>query len=399
MLWLTKYYRSICLRSDDLKKVLIVASVVSFIEWFNRDNINYLHDTLNCEVHVACNLDYTEDTDPEKTERYIRELKGRGVVLHNIHFARNPFGKSNIGAYKMLKKIINDNKFDLIHCHTPAASMYTRLAAKKARKNGSVVMYTCHGFHFHKSAPKKNWMIYYPVERFLSRYCDYLITINHEDFKLAQKLHTKNVRYIPGVGVDIKSIQNTVAEKDRIRAEIGIPGEAIEVISVGELIERKNHEIIIRAIARLDNSKLYYVICGKGALKGKLIELSRELGIENRVIFLGFRNDIPALCLAADIGAFPSKIEGLGLAGIEMMAAGLPLVSSNVHGILDYVRDGETGYACPPNDADAFAEAIKKLLDDPEQTEKMREECIRAVLPFDKEHAFKEMHDIYQEVL
>ena len=240
-----------------MKKVLIVASVVSFIEWFNRDNINYLHDTLNCEVHVACNLDYTEDTDPEKTERYIRELKGRGVVLHNIHFARNPFGKSNIGAYKMLKKIINDNKFDLIHCHTPAASMYTRLAAKKARKNGSVVMYTCHGFHFHKSAPKKNWMIYYPVERFLSRYCDYLITINHEDFKLAQKLHTKNVRYIPGVGVDIKSIQNTVAEKDRIRAEIGIPGEAIEVISVGELIERKNHEIIIRAIARLNNSKLY----------------------------------------------------------------------------------------------------------------------------------------------
>ena len=75
---------------------------------------------------------------------------------------------------------------------------------------------------------------------------------------------------------------------------------------------------------------------------------------------MGFRKDIPELCHAADISAFPSRIEGLGLAGIEAMAAGVPLVSSNVHGILDYVIDGKTGYTCDPDDLDGFAMAIDK---------------------------------------
>ena len=143
-----------------MKKVLIVASVVSFIEWFNKENVEYLKQSLGCEVHIACNFDYMNDTDVARTERYISLLKEQGVHLHNIAFAREPLSKENIDAYKKLKAVIDGEQFDLIHCHTPAVAMLTRLAARKARKQGSVVMYTCHGFHFHNAAPKKNWMIY-----------------------------------------------------------------------------------------------------------------------------------------------------------------------------------------------------------------------------------------------
>lgn len=382
-----------------MKKVLIVASVISFIEWFNKENVDFLSKELGCEVHIACNTDYMEDTDIDRTVAYIERIKSEGVIVHNIPFDRSPFGRSNLTAYKMLKKLINENRFDLIHCHTPAASVYTRLAARKTRRNGTVVMYTCHGFHFHNASSKKYWILYYPVERFLSRFCDYIVTINKEDFQRAQTFHSKNVRYIPGVGVDLSEIQNTRIDKKEYKTSIGLPENAVMILSLGELIERKNHEVIIKALSRLERTDVYYVIGGKGPLKEHLTAAAGSLGVGERVLFLGFRNDVPKLCNAADIGAFPSKTEGLGLAGIELMAAGIPLVSSNVHGIVDYVKDGVTGFACSPNDADAFAGAINKLLEHPELREKMKDACIEAVKPYDIGNAVCAMQKIYREVL
>ena len=382
-----------------MKKVLIVASVVSFIEWFNKENIDFLNNTLACEVHIACNFAYMNDTDVERTTKYVNKLEERGIVLHNIAFARSPINSDNINAYKKLKAIINSEDFNLIHCHTPAASMMTRLASKKARKKGSIVMYTCHGFHFHNSSSKKNWMVYYPVEKFLSRYCDYIVTINMEDFNRAKAFHCKNVRYIPGVGVDINKIKKLAIDKVAKKESIGVPADKTLIISAGELIERKNHEVIIRALAKVKNPDIYYAIAGKGPLKEYLLNLANELGLADRVILLGFRTDVFELYHAADISAFPSKIEGLGLAGIEAMSAGLPLVSSNVHGILDYVIDGKTGYAISPEDVDGYAEAIKELVNNPTLRESMRENCIKAVTPFEISNALQVMWDIYKEIL
>ena len=382
-----------------MKKVLIVASVVSFIEWFNKENVDFLSSELGCEVHIACNFDYMNDTDIERTQHYIAKLKSQGIILHNIEFARSPLDSSNIKAYKELKAILNAEKFDLVHCHTPTASMMTRLAAKKARKQGSIVMYTCHGFHFHKSSSKKNWMIYYPVEKLLSRYCDYIVTINKEDYNRAKTFYCDNVRYIPSDGVDINRIRDLQIDKCSKKKEIGVPPDKTLIISAGELIERKNHEVIIRALAKINNPDIYYAIAGKGPLKEYLTNLSNDLGVSNRVLFLGFRTDVFELYHAADISAFPSKIEGLGLAGVEAMAAGVPLVSSNVHGILDYVIDGKTGYAIPPNDIDGYAVAIKKLAENPALRESMRIDCLKAVEPFEIHNALNVMWSIYKEVL
>lgn len=382
-----------------MKKVLIVASVVSFIEWFNKENVDFLHNTLGCEVHIACNFDYMNDTDVERTRKYTEHIKNDGIYIHNIRFARSPFSLKNIKAYRELKRIIDSERFDLIHCHTPAVSFMTRVAARKARRQGTVVMYTCHGFHFHNSSSKKNWLLYYPAEKFLSRFCDYIVTINKEDFNRAKTFHCKNVRYIPSVGVDINRIKALKINKAEKRKEIGVPEEKILVISAGELIERKNHEVIIRALGKLQDPDIYYAIAGKGPLLDRLKQVASEVGISDRVLFLGFRTDVFELYHAADISAFPSKIEGLGLAGVEAMAAGIPLVSSNVHGILDYVIDGKTGYAVPPNDIDGFAAALEKLAHDPALRESMRQNCLDAVEPFELSNALNVMWDIYKEIL
>lgn len=382
-----------------MKKVLIVASVVSFIEWFNKENVDFLHNTLGCEVHIACNFDYMNDTDVERTRKYTEHIKNDGIYIHNIRFARSPFSPKNIKAYRELKRIIDSERFDLIHCHTPAVSFMTRVAARKARRQGTVVMYTCHGFHFHNSSSKKNWLLYYPAEKFLSRFCDYIVTINKEDFNRAKTFHCKNVRYIPSVGVDINRIKALKINKAEKRKEIGVPDEKILVISAGELIERKNHEVIIRALGKLQDPDIYYAIAGKGPLLDRLKQVASEVGISDRVLFLGFRTDVFELYHAADISAFPSKIEGLGLAGVEAMAAGIPLVSSNVHGILDYVIDGKTGYAVPPNDIDGFAAALEKLAHDPALRESMRQNCLDAVEPFELSNALNVMWNIYKEIL
>ena len=242
-------------------------------------------------------------------------------------------------------------------------------------------------------------MIYYPVEKFCSRFCDYIITINKEDYNRAKTFRAPNVRYIPGVGVDINKIKNTSVEKDIYKESIGVPSKAVMILSVGEMIERKNHEVIIRALGKIKNPNIYYVICGKGPLKDHLKKIACEVGVEDKVIFLGFRQDISELCNTADISAFPSKIEGLGLAGIEAMAAGVPLVSSNVHGILDYVIDGETGYACDPDDVEGFAKAIDRLASDSKLRESMKTKCIEAVKPFELNNALRVMWDIYDEIL
>ena len=387
------------MKVSTLKKILIVASVVSFIEWFNKENVDFLSEQCSCEVHIACNFDYTNDTDPVRTKAYIDKLITQGIVLHNLSFARSPLSFGNVSVYWQLRKIIETHRFDLIHCHTPTASVITRLAARNARKNGSVVMYTCHGFHFHKASPLKNWIIYYPVEKYLSRFCDYLVTINQEDFSRAKQFHCKNVRYIPSVGVDIQKIQSITIDKAKKRASIGVTSDCFLIISAGELIPRKNHEVIIRALAQLNNPNIYYAIAGKGPLKEYLESLSEKLGVENHVKLLGFRTDIFELYHASDLCAFPSKIEGLGMAGIEAMAAGIPLISSNVHGITDYVRNGETGFSFSPSDTQGFANAIEQFFSNPSLCNSMSEKCCAAVQCYELNHALEVMWSIYTEIL
>lgn len=349
------------------KKALVVASVASMIDQFNMPNINLLQER-GYEVHVACNFIKSGNMTSDNTKRLIKRLESMQVVRHQIDFNRNPFYlKDTIKAYRKLREIMK-LKFSIVHSHSPVGGALARIAAGKYRKSGLKSIYTAHGFHFFKGSSKLNWILYFPVEKLLSKVTDVLITINTEDYKLAKRnFHMKEIRKIPGVGLDIdtfKPVQLDSGYKTRICKSLNIPENSFLILSVGELNKNKNHEVIIEAISKIKYNDIHYLICGMGELKDDLIQLAIKLGVESRISFLGFRNDIDLLNRIVDVFAFPSYREGLGMAALEAMASGLPIITSNVHGINDYSKDGVTGFSCNPNSVECFTKSIKRLYED-----------------------------------
>ncbi len=363
-------------------KILYVTTISNTMGFFTS-HINMLLDKGHT-VDMACNL----------VKPINSQLIERGCKIYQMDFSRTPLNRTNYKAYKDLKKLILEEKYDLVHTHTPVASAITRLVCKNIK--GTKVFYTAHGFHFHKGAPIKNWLIYYPLEKWLAKYTDTLITINKEDYERAKsKFKAKRVEYIPGVGLDIDIFKNVVVDKVGKRQELSLPEDAFVVLSVGELNKNKNHEVVIRAIAKIKNPTIHYVICGKGPLESYLNNLAAELGVSKNVHLLGFRGDIPEICKVADVFAFPSLREGLGMAALEAMACGLPIITSNVHGIVDYSIDGETGYNCSPTDVDSFSKYIKNLYLDIEKRNRMTANNIEAVKKFNQLNVLNLMEQIY----
>ncbi len=342
-----------------------------YLEWFKQKGY---------ETHVCARNDYEkkEDCRIPFCDRY-----------YDLPFKRSPVNVKNIGVSRELKRIINANGYDIIHCHTPMGGVLTRLAAGEARASGTKLIYTAHGFHFYRGAPLKNWLFYYPAEKFLARYTDVLITINKEDYHAAQKFKAKSVLYVPGVGVDVQRFSNVVIDKGAKREELGIPGGAFAVLSVGELIKRKNHEAVLKALARLNRKEIIYVLCGDGELGESLRSKAAELNVETR--FLGFRKDIPEICAAMDLFVFPSYQEGLPVALMEAMASGLPVVCSDIRGNRELIEKGRGGYLVQPEDTEGLAEGIAKLMAHPALRVSMGE--------INQEEARKYDRDIVQEVM
>ena len=188
--------------------------------------------------------------------------------------------------------------------------------------------------------------------------------------------------------------------RDDYRNKLGIGKDDFLILAVGELSNRKNHQIVIKALAESKITNAVFMICGNAMTsantRNKLKEMAKELKVDLRL--MGLRDDIPQICKCANIGVMPSTREGLGLSGIEMLAAGIPVVASNVHGIVDYIVDGEDGYLCAPDDEHAFAQAIIKLNNE-EKRKSMANKCISIARKFDKVYSYKKMRDIYEELL
>lgn len=282
---------------------------------------------------------------------------------YDIPFAREPFDKNNLSAYKMLVKIINEENFDIIHCHTPVGGVLARLAARRSRKKGTKVIYTAHGFHFYKGAPLKNWLLYYPAEKLCSYFTDVLITINKEDHVLAQrKMKAKKIYYVPGVGIDLQKFSDVSVNKEEKRKELGVPDNAVLLLSVGELNENKNHETVIRSLTALNDPKIFYIIAGRGSKKKQLENVISELGLKDNVCLIGYRSDVNELLAAADIFVFPSHREGLPVALMEAMACGLPIACSRIRGNTDLIDEEKGGFTFDPQSTESTANALNKLL-------------------------------------
>ena len=378
-----------------MKKALMVAHVAYAIELFNIPNIKLLID-MGYEVQVACNFEDRSSLSDEKVAILKDKLTAMGVKYHHIPFERQPLKLANIKAYTQLKALIDNEKFDLIHCHTPVGGIITRLAAASSRKkNGTKVIYTAHGFHFFKGAPLINWLIYFTAEKFCSYFTDTIITINKEDFTNAEnKLSAKKVCYVPGVGVDTDYFAGTRGKRDELLSEISADEDSIILLSIGELSDRKNHSVSIKALSQIKNENLHLVIAGTGEKREEFLSLAKELGVDGRVHLLGFRTDVAELLKSADIFLFPSIQEGLPVALMEAMSCGLPVICSEIRGNTDLIDD-TCGVLCPATDADSFATAIKKLISDEALRSSMAEKAFKESKKYDIKIIENYMKDIY----
>lgn len=372
------------------RKVLLVATVVKIhVNVFHIPCLKMFQEQ-GWETWVCSRNDY--DNPKECVIPYCDHYV-------DIPFERNPLKPGNVKAYKMLREIIEKEQFDLIYCHTPVGAMLARLAGISARKKGTKVIYMAHGFHFYNSAPLLNWMIYYPAEKFLSRFTDGLITINQEDYRRAQKFHAGKTILIPGVGIDLDKFQKKDPTQQEIRNKLGIPESKIILMSVGELTKRKNHMVMIEALARLKEYDILYVICGDGPLKAQLRAKAEELGVRDRLKLLGFRKDIAELHKAADIFVFPSLQEGLPVALMEAMASGLPIVASKIRGNEDLISNNQGGYLVNPTDSEQVAKAIEKMIQNPKKREKMEKRNLEIITKYGQETVLQKMDEFFDEIV
>ncbi len=367
------------------KKALQLASVASMIDQFNIPNIKTLQ-SLGYSVDVVADFTNPGNITNERAENLNARLKNMEVRVFNIFIPRTLNFPAILRAYKEVKKLIDSEQYDIIHCHSPIGSVICRLAAINARKKGTKVIYTAHGFHFYDGAPLKNWIIYYPIEKVLSRFTDTIITINKEDYKRAFKnFKARKIVYIPGIGVDTKRFSPSQSGRERIRNELKIDPEKVMLLSVGELNENKNHSAVIRAISGMD---IVYVIVGKGQLQKDLEQAAKEWKVDLRL--MGFRTDVADFYSAADVYVLPSLREGLNVSLMEAMSSGLAVACGRIRGNTDLI---DTSLFSPTN-TDEIKKAISNSIINKQQYGK---DNLKKIKAYDIEKVKELMSTIYKE--
>ena len=369
-------------------KILFVATVQSHICQFHLPIMGMLKDK-GYEVHVAA-----RDNLEEKNGL---QMKNADKVF-NIPFERSPFNSKNIKAYKELKRIMKEENYDIVHCNTPVGGILTRLAGRKLRKNGLRVIYTAHGFHFYKGAPKKNWIIYYPIEKFMSRYTDDLITITEEDYNLAKTKGFKgNIHHVHGVGVNSsKFVKLSEEDRQELRKSKGYSDEFI-ILCTGELNKNKNQATLIRAMAEIvkkhDNVRL--LLAGNGPEHDNLVGLINELDLGMYVELLGYRTDLEDYVNICDLVVSASYREGLPLNIMEAMICGKPVVASDNRGHRELIKDGQNGILVDLNKDSGFTDSISLLIENQEVRDRFSVNGMRMVEPFKVENVKGELVRIY----
>lgn len=369
-------------------KVLLTATVQSHICQFHRPLAEVLH-AHGCEVHVAA-----RDNLAEKNGLKLDFAE----KVYDIPFSRSPKSADNIQAYRQLKKIIDREHYDVIHCNTPMGGIVTRLAARKACKAGTQVFYTAHGFHFYKGAPKKNWLVFYPIERLFARLTDKLITINREDHALASDKFSAEVARIHGVGVNEHRYYPVCeSEQQLLRQELGFTEEQKLILCIGELLPNKNQAMAIRmmSLVREEFPDAQLLLAGNGPEKENLEQLISQLGLQDHVKLLGYCTCLEKYQRIVDVLVACSHREGLPLNLVEAMLTENPVVATKNRGHCELVCHDETGFLVDRNDSDGMAEYVLKVLREPEKQFHMGKAAREFALQYGFENVKRELEQIY----
>lgn len=325
------------------RSVLLAASVASMVGQFNLPNIRILL-AMGFQVHVACNFREGNTCSRRQVQELLQLLRSLHVKCHQWDCPREIRPRKCVKAYRQIKKLIEQHDFAWVHCQSPAGGVFVRLAGHQKKLP---VLYTAHGFHFYKGAPLKNWLLYYPAEKLLAHWTDMIITVNHEDYRLAKRrLKAGSACYIPGVGIDTARFKGNAA-KHSLREKYRIPKDAVLLLSVGELSKRKNHAAVIRAMAAMPDTNIYYLVCGQGKQYRRLKAMAKKLGVAGRLRLAGYQKQPERFYQEADLFVFPSFQEGLPVALMEAMAAGLACAVSDIRGNRGLIdENGGIRFAC-----------------------------------------------------
>ena len=372
-----------------MNKVLFVATVDSHIKQFHIPYLKWFKEN-GYEVHVATNSNEPIQYCDKK---------------HCISIERNPIKIENIKAVKQLKKIIENEKIQLIHCHTPVGAAVSRIAARKSRKkDGTRVIYTAHGFHFYKGAPIKNWIIFYPIEKLLAKYTDCIITINKEDYEIARnKFKSKQVKYVNGVGIVTDRLNvNFSQEQQKIKKEeLGIPQDNIVLTYVAELNENKNQKLLIDVVEEIikKQKNVTLLMVGEGKKKIDYQNIIEQKGLEKNIKLLGYRKDIGEILSITDICTASSLREGLPLNIIECMYMGIPVIATDNRGHRELIKDGKNGYIVKSPNIDIYKNRLEELIENPELRKKLGEKSKKMSEKYTIKNVIKDMEKIYKEII
>ena len=317
------------------------------------------------------------------------------------HFRQKISPFHDLLALWELTRLMGQRKYDIVHTHNSKAGFIGRLAAKISKV--SVIIHTIHGFAFHEYEKPPRRVLFILLERFAARFSDRLITVSEplKEWGLRLNIGKPNKYVTIHDGIEIEKFKANI-NIDEKKKELGIkPGEKVVGV-VAKLWEGKGHETILEAapqvIKEIPDVKFLFV--GEGYLRNKLEKQVRKMGLSDRVIFTGFRTDIPEITATFDIALLVSLFEGMGRVLLEAMVLGKPVVATKVGGIVDVVRDGETGILVPPGDADTLAKAVITLLKDRELAQRMGEAGKRRIDErFTAKRMVEKISEVYKKLI
>lgn len=320
-----------------MKKVLFTATITKHIEGFHKPFLKRFKEKgWNTYVATGDNADLDEYCDKKI----------------QIELYRSPFNLKNLKGIFQLKKLIDSEKFDIIHCHTPMGAIVTRIAASESRKkNRTKVIYTAHGFHFYKGAKIINWLLFYPIEKIMAKYTDVLITINKEDYLLAKKklsTRCKRIEYVKGVGVDKEkyNFDFSEEEKNNLKKELGLKVNDFIMIFPARLDKNKNQIFLINVMNMIikENKNIHLLLPGRDELNGFYQKKVEKLNLSTNIHFLGYRSDIAKLQKISNLSVSSSLREGLPVNVLEATVAKIPVVALKCRGMEDLIENGVNGY-------------------------------------------------------
>ncbi|MEH6630205.1 MAG: glycosyltransferase family 4 protein [Halopseudomonas aestusnigri] len=307
----------------------------------------------------------------------VEKIRAEGFRVETIEIERSLNLFSHIKSFQKLTHFFKDEKFDLVHAHTPVASLIARFAARVS--NVPKIAYTAHGFYFHENMPTVKRNIFVGLEWLAGRCTDTLFTQAEEDAVTARKHNLcKNGTIVAiGNGIDINKFYPASPKSYRkaLRTELGAKDDETIILMVGRLVREKGYVELINAMRKVD-ATLWIVgdrlESDHASDINEAIELANtDPKLKKRIRFLGYRQDVNQIMRASDIFTLPSHREGMPRSIIEAMMTGLPVVATNIRGSREEVIDGKTGLLIPLHSPEKLADALCKFVNSPKLRETM----------------------------